>query len=297
MLRRSPGFTAVAVLPLALGIGGTTAVFSLVNALFFRALPVTRPDRLVRIACGSVGVSSYPDYVYYRDHTRTLASIAASVLSHVTLGQGVVPELINAQLVSANYFETLGVLPVVGKEFRSQGGEAPGSQPLAIASYSFWKSHFSERRDLMEARIELNGHSYSVIGIMPSGFRVSPLEPPVDVWVPISMQAELMPGIDLLNNSRLADMTLLGRLRPDSTAEQAETELAVLDRQLDQERPDSLRGNTVIVMTAGSLLPMIKGPAIAISSLFAIIAGLVLLIAALNVASLLLARALERPSQ
>src|SRR5690348_7575919 len=198
ILARNPGLTAVAVLSLGLGIGANTVIFSFVNALFLQPLPVHNPAGLVSVFTldsripGAL-LCSYPNYRDYRDHNRSFASLLSytSVRGNLT-GQGD-PQVFIYQIVSRNYFQTLGVKPLIGREFSAEEDDQGASRAVALISYALWQRRFAGRPEVTAENVEVNGRPFQVIGVLPAGFQGLNLLTPVDVWFPMAMYREMFP--------------------------------------------------------------------------------------------------------
>src|SRR5262245_4131034 len=174
-LRRSPAFTLVALLTLALGIGVNASIFSVVNAILFRPLPVERPAELVDIygheaTSNNHETHSYPNYLDYRANTKTLSSVTAYSNFFANLSIQGSSEIVIGEVVTDNYFSTLGVRPIIGRAFVPDEYIAQGASPVAVISYRFWQSHFGGDRGVVGKTFRLNGITYSVVGVAPANF-------------------------------------------------------------------------------------------------------------------------------
>jgi len=249
MLATNPGFTAVAVVTLALGIGVNTALFTAYNAVALKLLPVEEPDRVVRVTrwfeSGFAGdiqrLFSYPEYCYYRDHSRAFSGLIATTfptrVAAVPPGQGGArasePEFVQAQLVSGNYFSTLGIQASLGRTFLAEEGQAQAAHPVVVLSYPFWQRRFAADSRALGKAITLNGTAFTIIGVASSDFIGTGAPPEVPaLWAPLAMQAALEPGRDWLNNASEARVQILGRLAPGVALKQARAEIAVLASQV-----------------------------------------------------------------
>ncbi len=293
MLARNPGFTAVAVLTLALGIGANTTIFSVVNAILLRPLPYPEADRLVRVwqhSPGSgfplVGLSEF-EWTEYRQHQHSFEGIAVYFTAGANLtGQGEALR-VNAAVVSANFFSVLGVEPGLGRAFTPEE-DTPGNDQVIVLEHGFWQRRFGSDPDVVGQAVVLNGRKQLVVGVMPPGFAYPPGE--VDLWVPIA--------IDTANlNSSAHYLSALARIKPGETFEQASAEFNNLALQQLQEYPDRYPQNAGwgghLVRLHESLVGAVR-PALLV--LLAAV-GLVLLVACANVANLLLARGVERKKE
>jgi predicted permease len=304
MLFKNPGFTAVALLSLMLGIGVNTALFTLVEAVLFPPFPVAQPNNLVNIypssvANGGYRSTSYPDYAYFRDHTHTLSEIAAYSRLSPSWTHDDQTELLPIEVISDNYFSVLGVKVILGNTFRSNGLLSSGQDPSAVISYRFWHQRFGSDSNIIGKTIILNGSSFTIVGVAPpmfEGVDISWGAQP-ELWVPLSMQtAVTSTHTDLLTKPNAAWLLVIGRLRPDMQLKQAESEIKVLTQQLDQLRGGKYSDRTAIVIpTSGARFwPGDHNSVVQVLWLLAVATGFVLMIACANVANLLLARTAGR---
>lgn len=302
ILAKRPGFTIAAVLTLALGIGLNTAIFSLYNGVLLRPLPAHDPERLVNLYSAvegepGTGIFSYPAYVFYRDHNTEFSSVAAYAGGRVLLAAGgVAPESLQAQMVSANYFDILGAAPALGRSFSPDEDKTPGSHPVVMLSYSSWQRRFGGDANLIGRTITLNNLPYTVIGIAPRDFIGCDPEVP-EVWVPIMMNANVHMGPDMLADREGGWLFLIGRLKPGATISQAQSEMAVLASQFHATDEGKLRRSTVLVTKGSFLNPSQQSDLVPLAVALMIAVGLVLLIACANVANLQLARGVTRQKE
>jgi predicted permease len=287
MLLKQPGFSLIAVLTLALGIGANTAIFSIVNAVLLRPFPYQAPDRLVIILeRGSVGSGfspSYPNFADWREQNTVFDAISAvrQNESFNFTGAGE-PERLQGRLVSAEFFSTLGVKPLLGRDFLAEEDRA-GASPAVILSYGLWQRRFGNDPSLIGKHLTLNNQNFTVVGITPPNFQFG-VE--ADVSVPIGLSAERFrlrgrdPGTDVV-----------ARLKPTVSQQQAETELNMIAARLEQQYPESNKGRRVRVTSLHeSFVGDVRQPLLILLGAVA----LVLLIACANVANLLLVRSAAR---
>jgi predicted permease len=298
MLRRSPGFTAAAVLTLALGIGANTAIFSVVNSVLLETLPVKDPQRLVIIRLpgphGGYDGIPYATFEYFRDHNNVLSDTYAScVPEHLDVGINGQAELASGQVVSGSYYSSLGVSTVLGRTITS-GDDAPGSPPVAVLGYRYWKQRFRADPSVLGKNIKINGADFTVVGVTPPGFfgLMAGFSP--DVTASMSMLPRLMADGSVPNDMQTWNVeTVGGRLKRDVTLEQARADLDVLFHQ--RVGVGHQHDNPKIEVIRGSRgLPIVRNlfaqPLIVLMAAV----GLVLLISCANVANLLLARGTAR---
>jgi predicted permease len=305
-LRRRPGFSATAVLVLALGIGAPTTVFTLVDTIFFdRPAHVAEPHRLLRVfrswtSGGSGGSLGNPDYEYYRDNASTLAGLAAyggrtEVAYRVGGGD---PSQLELLFASANYFDVLGVSPALGRWFRPEESTSPGSHPVAVLSHGFWTRAVGADPDVLGRTLTVNGIAHTVVGVAPEGFSgISPLESAPDAWVPIAMAGVVQRLEDEAWWSRHPDyvsnwLDVVGRAAPGVSTGAAQANLVALGEGLTYEGRDAEERLTA---TRQFLYrPSQEASLQSLSRILVAAVLIVLLVAAANVAVLLLSRATTR---
>lgn len=307
-LRRNPGFTAAAVLTLALGIGANTAVFSLMHHLLLAPLPVQAPDELVVIERQNLLRPEGPafPYLFFQrlgTETEVFAGLLARTrgIERVTVGTEMGGEPARGELVSGNYFDVLGVQPYLGRLLSAADDVTPGGHPVVVLSHRYWLRRFPGDTTVIGTTIRLTGHPMTVIGVSPPGFNGLDPNQDVDLRVPLAMQAELRGGRSNPNQRSGADLQLVGRLAPAAGIAQAEAFAATKWRQfIEAETPAAGRNGPVLAAERIELRGAATGygqtrqkfqPAL--NTLMAITVA-VLLVACLNLASLLLARSAAR---
>jgi len=291
MLRKNRGFTTVAVVTLALAIGANTAIFSVVYPALLRPLPYRQPEKLVtlgenrRHADCCAFTSSYPDYLDWTRSAKSFESLAGFASDGFTLTGTGDPKMIFGAMVTSNFFSTLGVKPVLGRDFVSQDELPEGPGPaVAILSYDFWRSDFAADPNIVGRAIRLDNKAVTVVGVLPRDFEFAPAGP-APLWVPLHTNAYTATA----RNSRWLEV--VGRLAPGVTIEQARAEMDAITAQLAQEYP---KQDASVYVTVGSLRDAIVGN---VRRLLLVLFGavsFVLLIACANVANLLMTRAIDR---
>ena len=301
MLRRSPGFSVTAILTLAVGLGVSSSIFTLLYSAVLRPLPVKQPERVVNVyqtiegagrrIQGSPLFVSYPEYAEYREQTTAFAGLAAYAETRLALGGGEA-ERIAGQVVSDNYFSLLGGEAAAGRTFGEGECQTPGACPVAVLSYGFWQRRFGGDAAIVGETLTLNRQRFAVVGVAAPDFRGTEMVAP-DVWVPLTMQARLQPDADCLSLSDCSWLKLIGRLQPGATAAQAQAEMNTLAARADQ---DYVGRKTSVEVTSGAYLngPEVRGMGFGIVMAITVVVALVLLIVCANTANLLLARAAGR---
>jgi len=297
MLADAPGFTAVALLSLTLGIGVATSAFSELNGLVLRDVPgVAKASELVALRAPS----SYPNYRRYRERSDLFASTLA-YLAPVPFGVmfGGRTERIWGHLVTPSYFSTLGVRPALGRVFEP-GHEQRSQAPTVVVSYRLWQNQLGSDPSAIGKALRINGHPCTIIGVGPKDFLgASPMVYVADLWMPIWVDARVAPELadDVLERRDLTRFHVIGRLRPGVSEARAEAALDAVARQLEREYGDPDRdqkGRRVALGAGGKMLPIRKQDLPFLTGLFTVLGGMILLIASFNVANMLLARAAER---
>ncbi|HZP22138.1 MAG TPA: ABC transporter permease [Terriglobales bacterium] len=300
-LRKNPGFALTTTLTLALGIGATTAIFSLINAVLLRPLPYPEPDRLMYVSAldqsvGKRGVPeniSYPDFFDWRARNHSFEAIACYREQGRTLTGNGTPQQLQTYIVASDFLRALGVRPIIGRDFVLED-EKPGTH-VALLSHETWLSTFGGSPDIVGRPITLDSTSYMVIGVMPKGFRFPLDEPTPALWSTLADDA-VDPGAKdphPLTTQRGADLIeTVGRLKPEATISQAAADVSVIEQNLAAQYPESNKKYTA-AQVAPELDSMVGKSRGALGVLFAAVL-FVLLIACVNVAGLMLARASRR---
>ena len=304
MLVKNPVFTAAAVLTLALGIGLNAATFSAVNGLLLRPLPgASEPDRLLQLYRSwpglEFGSNSIPHFQDLRDRTDDVfENVAAWYFANVSMASDGRSERTMGLLVSANFFQTYGVSPALGRAFiPGEEDRGPGAHPVAILGHGFWETRFGADPRIVGKTITLNGHPFEVVGVAPEGFNGPVNFATIPLYVPLMMQMEIDPGFNLIETRGSNMMTVVARLRDDVTVMRAQQRLDALLSQLREELPDQYDtqvGTAVVPQMEAGIHPMLRSAQVSMSTLMMAVVSLLLLIACVNVANLFLARARER---
>ncbi|MGB6789766.1 MAG: ABC transporter permease [Candidatus Acidiferrales bacterium] len=288
VLGTAPGFTAIAVLTLALGIGANTAIFSVVYAALLRPLPYSQPSRLitlteVRDSGDQYWDSSYPDYLDWQRQSKTFSSLAGFTSDGFVLHGAGEPSLLVGAQATTNFFSTLGVKPMLGRDFAA--GEDIASGPrVAILTYHFWRTHFAGDPNVIGKTLQLDANSVSIIGVLPSEFEFAPAGN-TEIWVPLHL------GTDMAGRRSLRWMPAIGRLAPGVTPAQARAEMNSINARLAAAYPQENSSIQVLMIPLRDRIVGQVQPLLLI--LFGAV-GFVLLIACANVANLLMVRAAGR---
>lgn len=317
MLAKRPGFTLVAVLTLALGIGANTAIFTVINAVMLRTLPVSEPQQLVtvgkpsRVHSWSSGTPrtdlfSYPLYREVRDKNEVFSSVLATARVdnlQITIQGG--PEGASARAVTENYFQTLGVPAFLGRTFTPEDGRAPGSDPFIVISYGYWQRRFAANPAVIGRTVHLNNFPFTIIAVTPPGFFGEVVGDHPDLWAPMMMQPQLMPGRDFLESVNTSALLLIGRLKPGVSLEQARVNIneavkraltATLNSKMSADDRQAMKTEKFAVEVGrgshglSSIREEFSTPLFLLMGLVA----LVLLVACVNVANLTLASSAAR---
>ncbi|MGC1107165.1 MAG: ABC transporter permease [Candidatus Acidiferrales bacterium] len=299
VLLKSPGFAIIAILTLALGIGANSTIFSWINSTVLNPIPgVSHASQYVELTTGSANQNnqlSYPDYVDLRDRNHSYSGLFASGLSSMDLTANAKPQRVWGVFCTANYFDALGVRPVLGRGFLPVEGTKPGGAPVVVISYRLWQAHFGGERSIIGTTIEVNKHPYTIIGVTPPVFQGTQTGLRADMWIPLMMIRQFWSQENPLQDRGNGWLVVTGHLKPGVTREQAQSETGGLMQQIARQYPDSHKGNNSV-----TLHPLWRAPSGAnyyldtILFLLMAISGVVLLLACANVANLLLVRSVAR---
>jgi predicted permease len=300
MFVKSPGFTAVAVLTIALGIGANSTIFSWINSTLLNPIPgMTGSGAVVSLSLGGTPSDprpfSYPDYVDLRDHNNGFSGLIASDLRSLNLTGNGKPQRVWSALCSANYFDVLGVRPMLGRGFLPAEDTKAGSAPVVVISYRLWQTRYGGKPEIIGQTISLNQHPYTIVGVTPPVFQGSQTGLRTELWVPLLASEQLISNRKLLEERDAMWLMVLGRLRHGVTAEQGQAEINTLMQQLVSQFPEAHQGRNEVVA-----FPLWRAPYGANGYLYMLlptlmaISGVVLLLACANVANLLLVRSVAR---
>src|SRR5262245_5536287 len=304
MLVKAPNTTLIALVTLSLGIGANTAIFTLLDKVLIRPLPVEHPYQLVTFvedASGAPGIFSYPLYAELRDRNDVLSGVVAYDQKPFSLSDGSQSERVIGQIVSGNYFTTLGVRPALGRFFLPEEDLTPGTRPVIVISHGLWRRRFGGDPAVIGKTVSLNNYRYTVVGVAPAEFTGTTRGTVNDIYAPIMMNAQAGGGCSL-DNRNCGWLTLIGRLKPNVNREQAQAALATPVEDANKNFPgnpdkaatqigdptkiflmDGSRGHTDRVKDLSTPLKLLMG-----------VVGFVLAVACANIANLLLARASKR---
>ncbi|MGH9433265.1 MAG: ABC transporter permease, partial [Terriglobia bacterium] len=300
MLGKNPGFACAAILTLALGIGANSTVFSWINATLLNPIPgLLHGSQVVAVDRGRAGSMAYPDFLDLRERSHSFSGLTGFALWPMSLTGNGKPQQIWGTLVTANYFDVLGVKPILGRGFLPSEGKTRDGAPVAIISYRLWQTRYGGDPSIVGRTLHVDTHPFTVVGVAPRAFQGSYTGLRTELWAPVMMAPQLMlqliPGDDYLTTRTDTWLDVLGRLRPGADREQAQAELTTLFQQIARQFPDSHKGvNRISVYplwrspngvnrVLSTLLPMLLG-----------LAGVVLLLACANIANLLLVRGVSR---
>src|SRR5689334_11707368 len=311
-LRKSPGFTLVALATLALGIGVNSSIFSIVNAILFRPLPVARPNELVDIygrqsTSNAHETHAYPNYMTYRSQTTTLSDLIgySNFFAHLSIEGS--SDLVVGELVSDNYFGALGVRAAIGRTFTAEEAAAISGSAYAVVSDRFWKTKYAGAPDVVGKTFRMNGIVYTIVGVAPPDFRGMIPAVTAQMWIPVTMAEKVEP----LGNNRTTGrftgntrferrgqhwMWLKGRMKPGVTPSQVQAEFDGLVRRLGQDYPEPMAKERIVVMRTSDVRinPDFDSTVAPAGMLLVAAVGLVLIVACANLANLMLARAAGR---
>lgn len=308
-LRKSPGFATIAVLTLALGIGANTAIFSVVNAVFFHSIPVEDPKNLVAIftvdqrkilglTSNNNFPNSYPNASDIQKRAQSFSGITIYTFAPVSMTINGQPDQYFSNLVSGNFFDVLGVHAALGRTFRPEEDRDLGAGPVVVLNYGFWQRKFAADRGVIGQSVLVNGQGFTIIGVAPQGFQGASVIGGPDMWIPMSMHDQILTGFTktLFNERRYLGFSTVGRLKEGVRTQQARAELQAIASDLEQAFPLANKGRsfTTQPVLESSISPNQRGAFQRAGALMMTVVGIVLLVACFNIANLLLARASGR---
>jgi predicted permease len=297
-LRQNPTFSAVAVLTLALGIGANTAIFSVINAVLLRPLPVTRASEIVSLnetlGGNTFPTLSYPNYRDMRDRNTVLSGLMAYRFLPASLGLPGNNQRVWGYLVTGNYFDLLGVGAARGRVFRPDDDLRPGGHPVAVLTWPCWQKRFGGDPAVVGSTVKFNGMDFTILGVTPPGFFGTELYFAPDVFFPMMMQKQLEGGSGYLEKRGTSNTFIAGRLKPGVTMARAEAGLNSVARGLAQQYPEDDGGMKIVLTPPGLAGNYIRGAVIGFAAALFGVSCLVLLVACTNLASMLMARAADR---
>ena len=299
-LQKTPGFTIAAIVTLALGIGVNTTIFTAINTILFHPLPgVERPEELsainMRLKHLEVPAISFPNYVDFRDRNNVFSGLTVYEPARISFSRGDGNNaLMWGYLVTGNYFETLGAKPARGRLLGLEDDRAKMGEPFAVISYGCWERRFGSSPDVVGSTIKLNGLAYTIVGVATPGFVGTESIFVPDIWVPMAMQMQIEPGEDVTKARGNANTFAIGRLKPAVTRPQAEAAMNSIAGDLGREYPEQNEGIQIVLSPPGLFGTYFRGTTEAFAAILLALAGMVLLIACVNLAGLLLARAADR---
>jgi predicted permease len=301
LLLKNPGFTAIAVLSLALGIGANSAIFSLADALLLRPLPILAPSDVMNISTSTpdnpFGAVSYPNYLDLRARSQSFDGMTAFELSTLSIATSpqALPQIYAGVVASDNFFQALGVQPILGRGFLPEEGKVPGRDAVAVISYDFWQTQYANDPSAVGRNIRVKGVDFTIVGVAPQSFTGIDQYFHPAVYLPAMMSQRLNAGTtNPLENRGDHSYSVKARLKPGVSREKAQAELAALWSSLQEQFPDSNQNLKIVVQTELQTRVSREGPDAALIALLMGLVGVVLLIACANVASLLLGRARAR---
>jgi len=300
MLAKAPGFTAVAVLTLAIGIGGNATVFSWIRTVLLNPLPgISHADQFIAVETvmpsGEYHTSSYPDYKDYRDRNSVFSGLVGFELASVdmSLRNDAPPERVWGIIATENYFDVLGVQPAMGRTFHPVQKQGLNSDPYIVLGHGLWVRRFGSDPKVLGRTVHLNGHPFTVIGVAPQNFYGTIVGINAEYFVPMMMQPQVLPGEDI-EERWPTFVHVMGRLKPGITMAQAQAEMSTLDADFQKEYPNAEKGVGVFLTPVWGAHYGVQDFLRSVLGFLMVVALFVLLIACVNVANLLLARATSR---
>ena len=300
MIAKAPGFAAIAILTLALGIGANTTIFTWINSALLNPVPgISDPNQVVALTLSKPGENpfgfTYPDFEAMRDGQQSFTGLTECTFVPLSLTGKGKQERVWGMIVSASYFDVLGVRPILGRGFLAEEDTKPGGAPVAVISYRLWQRRYDGNPDIVGQTLDINQHPYTIVGVAPADFQGSQTGVRTEIYVPIMMAAQLMSQGDVLHDHYYFLFLMFGRLKPGVLPQQAQAEMTLRLKPEVKNYPEEHRGHDTV-----SVFPLWRNPFglnMFLSTLLPIlmtIAGLVLLLACANVANLMLVRSMGR---
>lgn len=297
-LRLNPGFSLIAIVTLALGIGANTAIFSALNAMFLRPLPVHNSAELVSlnetIGGDTFPALSFPNYRDIRDRNTVFSGMSAYRLLPASVGTKQGGQRVWGYLVTGDYFSLLGVAPLRGRILTPDDDKVRGGHPVVVLSYNCWQTRFGGEESAIGRKVTVNGRDFTILGVMPKGFIGTELYAAPEVFFPMAMQKELEGGSGYLDKRSTTNSFVVARRKPGVSFEQASAAMTAAAKQLAEEYPQENGGMKIVLSEPGLAGTFMRGPVLGFAGALFGVAGLVLLLACTNLASMLLARAADR---
>src|SRR5215469_3011477 len=305
-LLKARGFSIIAILTLALGIGANTAIFTVVNTIFLHPLPVSDPDHLMGVFTTDQrnrgGLNTFlpisqPNARDVGERAQSFSKVLMFTGAGISMTIDGKPQAFFAELVSGNYFDVLGVQAALGRTFRLDEDQ-PGAAGVVVLTHGVWQRYFGSNPNIVGHNVLLNGQGFTIVGVMPRGFKGTAALGGPDVWVPMATHDQVLAGVlkEMYNDRRFLNFAAVARLKPGVTIDQARAELKNVGAQLEHDFPTPNKGRsfTVVPLLESTLNPNVQGQAERAGQLMMAVVGLVLLIACANISNLLLARAAGR---
>jgi predicted permease len=297
-LKKQPGFAALAIISMALGIGANTSIFSLVDTALLRPLAVKEPSQLVELY-GTLhngadwSLQSYPNYKEYRDRSTVFSGLFVYRVTVSSLTVNKSSQRVWGYLVSGNYFDVLGVKPMLGRSFLPEEDQTPDSHPVAVISYNCWQHRFGGDPLIVGKTVEFNSRPFVIVGIAPKGFIGTEVAYDPEMFIPVMMAKTIEPGSRWLEKRDSNNLFTVGSLKRGVSFAEAKAELETVTAQLAKDYPENV-GRGIRLGKPGLFIPDIANSVFAFTAVLAAVGALVILLACVNLASLLLARAMER---
>jgi macrolide transport system ATP-binding/permease protein len=298
-LLKRPGFTLLAIISMALGIGANTAIFSLIDTVAFRPLPVRNASELQELYGtlhngADYTIQSYLNYKDYRDRNQVFSGLIAYRIAVASLSHNGNNERVWGTMASGNYFDVLGVPPLLGRGFLPEEDQTPKSHPVVVLSYGCWQKRFASDPAIVGRSVLVNNVPFTVVGVAQKGFIGTDVAYAPEFWTPLMMGPVIEPGSNWLENRDSDNSFVVGRLKPGVTKAQAEASLRALTFEMGKEYPKENAGRGIELIPPGLFIPDIRNGVFAFTAVLGGVGFLVLLLACVNLANLLLARATDR---